>query len=122
LPDCRFGFQEEAVGYDIHVTRAASWRENEKDRIQAKEWRALVEGDPELHPDPTSGEHAVRWRADDSPPGAWFDWYAGNVFTTNPDKAVLSKALQIASLLDAHVEGDDGTIYCGADHWRKLPV
>ena len=69
--------------------------------------------------------HSLRsplWRAEGSPPDAWFDWYRGNVYTTNPDCAVLAKALRIAAFLDAHVEGDDGKIYCGAEDWAELPA
>ena len=108
------------MGYDIHITRATDWSDNRGEEISEREWRTLIEEDPELEHNPAYGDHAVHWRGEGSPPDAWFDWYRGNVYTTNPDRAVLAKALRIAAFLDAHVEGDDGKIYCGAEDSAEL--
>ena len=109
------------MGYDIHVTRASSWQDNRDQEILEKEWTALVEADPELALDPPNGKHAVLWSGDESTPGSWFDWYKGNVFTTNPDRAVLTKALGIAASLEAHVQGDDGKTYRSVEDWQQIP-
>lgn len=107
------------MGYDIHVTRAVDWRDNRGQEISAEEWLELVKADPELTLDPQSGRYSVRWKGEESLTGSWFDWYDGNIYTTNPDRAVLAKALKIAAFLDAHVEGDDGKIYCKAEDWEE---
>ena len=109
------------MGYDIHVTRAIDWQDNQGQEISEQEWLALVETDSELALDPANGKHAVLWGGDESPSGAWFDWYKGNIFTTNPDRAVLMKALRIAVFLDAQVLGDDGKIYHQEDDWTQIP-
>jgi hypothetical protein len=41
----------------------------------------------------------------------WFDYWKGTISTKNPDVHVISKMLQIASVLNARVQGDDGEIY-----------
>ena len=109
------------MGYDIHVTRAIDWKENRGNKISKSEWLALVEQDSELSLDPENGEYAVVWTGGESPPQAWFDWYEGNIYTTNPPEAVLAKAIQLAAFLDAHVQGDDGKIYYRKEDFAQIP-
>ena len=106
------------MGYDIHLTRADDWHANEGKEISDSEWLGVVAEEPDLQPDPANGRYSVNWTAVD---GAWFDWYRGNVFTTNPDRAVLEKALQLAERLNATVQGDDGRVYQAAEDWEALP-
>ncbi len=99
------------MGYDLHTTRATDWTQNRGHEIDSSEWLALVRDDPELTPDPSYGPHAVRWTS------AWFDWYEGNVFTTDPTRATVTKMLQIAETLSGVVQGDDGEFYESARQW-----
>jgi hypothetical protein len=48
-------------------------------------------------------------------PRAWFDWFEGNVFTTDPDRVTLEKMIRLAERLDAKVQGDDGEPYPSPD-------
>ncbi len=103
------------MGYDLHITRADSWAENEGQQISAEEWHALVELDPELRFDPDSGPHFAVWNGGADDREEWLDWCDGNVTTKNPDKALLAKMLQIAHRLNARVQGDDGELYTGPE-------
>lgn len=99
------------MGYDLHITRAEFWAENEDRPIGREEWLRLVEQDPELAIDEQNGPLFANWGpvSDDYSP--WFDWSEGNVYTKNPDRNTLEKMLKIAALLGATVQGDDGETY-----------
>ncbi|MBX3634912.1 MAG: hypothetical protein KF683_05910, partial [Rubrivivax sp.] len=94
------------MGYDLHITRAMDWADNLGQHIDEHEWLALAAADEELTRDPAHGPFAVRYRA-----SAWFDWFEGNVFTTDPDRSTVTKMLGLANRLAAIVQGDDGEIY-----------
>jgi hypothetical protein len=49
------------MGYDLHITRADHWAENEGHEITRDEWFALVASDPELTPDPVNGNDYALW-------------------------------------------------------------
>jgi hypothetical protein len=100
------------MGYEFHITRAENWAESDQRPITAEEWLAGVGGDPELHIDEQSGAYFAVWSGPCSyPGGAWFDWSDGQIFTKNPDQAILAKMLQLADRLEGVVQGDDGEIY-----------
>lgn len=71
------------MGFDIHITRAEEWSDNDAAQIS---------------------------RA---------DWFEGNVDTKNPDHAVLAKALELAGVLGARVQGDDGELYESPDEYFR---
>jgi len=99
------------MGYDLHITRAKHWEDNQDCKITSQEWLTIVEDDPELVPDPNYGSYAVLWKGLSGAETPWFDWYDGNIYTTNPDRSVLAKMIQIALNLDAKVQGDNGELY-----------
>ena len=99
------------MGYDLHITRSTDWNHNTGHEIDSPEWLALVRDDPELNLDPSNGPNAVRWSS------TWFDWFEGNVFTTDPDRGAVAKMLQIAELLAGVVQGDNGEFYESARQW-----
>lgn len=100
------------MGYDLHITRAENWCLNEGKEISAEEWLKVIEEDTELRLASNDGPYAALW---DGPskyhPEAWLDWWRGNIYTKNPDKAIVEKMIQIAKLLRARVQGDDGEFY-----------
>jgi hypothetical protein len=99
------------MGYDLHITRAEFHATNEGCAITADEWMRYVQGDPELRAFPANGEYFVEWTGPSKYPDPWFDWFGGNIYTKNPDQAILGKMLQIAQSLGARVQGDDGEFY-----------
>jgi hypothetical protein len=100
------------MGYDLHITRAIDWTDNTGLEITPEEWLRTAKADAELDSDPGHGPYAVRYRAK-----AWFDWFEGNVFTTDPDRPTVAKMLAIARSLDGIVQGDDGEIYENPQQW-----
>ena len=99
------------MGYDAHITRAEFWSDNAGHEIAAAEWQAVVDADPELEPWPEQGPHFVRWRGSSTLPDPWLDWRDGDVYTKNPDPALLAKCCALAARLGARVQGDDGEEY-----------
>lgn len=102
------------MGYDLRITRAVDWDSNEGCEITIREWYSIIDSDPELLADPANGPCAVRFGK-----GDWFDWFEGNVFTTDPEPGTVTKMLAIAAKLGAAVQGDDGEFYDSAHDWRK---
>ncbi len=100
------------MGYDLRITRAIDWNRNVGQQIGAQEWLAIVSADAELTADPGNGPYAVRFKNT-----AWFDWFEGNVFTSDPDRPTVAKMLAIAGRLDGIVQGDNGEIYENALDW-----
>jgi len=116
------------MGYDIHVTRAKHWTESSDLPISLEEWLAFVVSDPELRLDgfataANSDGEVIRYES----PGlavwtawsrhgadgnmAWIDHRDGELVVKNPDDEILQKLLQVATALDARVQGDDGEEY-----------
>lgn len=104
------------MGYDLRITRAIDWDRNQGCEIRMREWYAIIEADPELLADPANGPCAVRFGE-----RSWFDWFEGNVFTTDPDLAAVTKMIAIAGALGATVQGDDGEFYDSSHDWRRSP-
>jgi hypothetical protein len=42
---------------------------------------------------------------------AWFDYRRGRIVVRNPDQEILTKMAQVASVLNAVVQGDEGELY-----------
>lgn len=103
------------MGYDLHITRAEHWANNDENPISAQEWLELVKEDPELIPSPENGECFVIWRGTTQSPEIWFNWWNGNIYTKNPDKATLCKLYQMAQRLNAQLQGDEGEIWGAKD-------
>ena len=99
------------MGYDLHITRAKHWAENESREITRDEWFALVAGDPDLTLDPVNGDDFALWSGRCRYPEPWFNWWRGNISSKNPDQLIIAKMIQIAAKLGARVQGDDGEFY-----------
>lgn len=111
------------MAYDLHITRADNWAENELAYIEAEEWLRLIEDDAELMLDVRNGPYFAVWSGPCEYDEPWFDWFAGNVNAKYPDRMMLGKMLQIADRLGARVQGDDGEIYASPDdHPGPLPA
>lgn len=103
------------MSYDAHITRKKFYADPEGPPITAQEWLAYVATDPQLRLDPSSKRHnATILGIQSQHPEPWLEWFEDDIYTENPDEAVLGKMLQIASALGARVQGDDGEIYRSA--------
>jgi len=98
------------MGYDVHITRAQDWIDSERMPIAREEWRALVESDPEITPDPDNGPDDYLFVGHPKEPWPLW-WHKGEVYTKNPDKHIMKKMIEIAAVLNANVQGDDGERY-----------
>jgi hypothetical protein len=99
------------VGYDVYITRAQHWSDNEGHQIAPEEWIAVVQDDPELALAEQYGPCFALWSGTSKYRYPWLDWYDGNVFTKNPDRKIVEKMVQLAQQLNATVQGDDGEVY-----------
>lgn len=105
------------MGYDLHLTRAEDWKDSSRQEITAVEWNDAVTADPNLRPDQENGPHAAVWLGPGGAVKGWFDWSAGAVYTTNPDRPSVAKMLELAKRLRARVQGDHGEFYESANDW-----
>lgn len=117
------------MGYDLHITRKENWfDEDESNEIKLTEWNSYIKSDNEMRLDNQATATAdngetVAYKNDGlavwtsySKHGkddnfAWFDFRAGNVTVKNPDQEIKNKMNDIATRLNAKVQGDDGEIY-----------
>jgi hypothetical protein len=99
-----------SMGYDLHITRRKDWSSSGND-IGTAEWLAYVARDLELSLWPENGPYMARWNGKCTYPDPWLDWFQGNVYTKNPDEALILKMVRIAKELNGQVQGDDGEIY-----------
>jgi hypothetical protein len=89
------------MGYDVHITRAASWTDSERAPIALDEWLAYARHDPDFELD----EDAVMFG------DVWFDYRAGRIVVKNPDEDIVEKMVRVARALGANVQGDDRERY-----------
>jgi hypothetical protein len=101
------------LGYDLHITRRKDWSGKGND-IPAEEWLAYARKDPELLLTSQDGPYFARWNGPSKYPDPWLDWRDGNVYSKNPDEALIDKMVAIARDLGAQVQGDDGETYHSA--------
>ena len=99
------------MGYDLHITRAEFWAENDDAYIEGDEWLRLVEADAELRLDPRNGPYFAVWSGPSETEAPWFNWFEGDILSRYPDVPTLGKMLEIAERLGARVQGDDGEFY-----------
>ncbi len=110
------------MGYDLHITRAEEWSDNESAPIPAEEWLLIVDEDPELRLVEANGPYFAVWRSPAT--GAeddWLDWFEGNVYSKNPCDALIDKMVQIAGRHGAKVQGEEGEVYTGGGRGGVAP-
>ncbi|MDR7269863.1 hypothetical protein J2X20_002492 [Pelomonas saccharophila] len=99
------------MGYELHVTRKEFWADDEGPEISLEEWAAYVKTDPAITLDRENpGDENYIFQFGQS---SWPLWWhkRGEIYTKNPEPAVIAKLVQIAAKLDARVLGDDDEIY-----------
>jgi len=107
------------MGYDFHITRRKDWPDAGSD-ITPQEWLAYVKQDSELRLHPENGPYFAEWRGTSST--AWLDWSDGQIYTKNPDAALIEKMVVVARQFDATVQGDDGEVYEGGGRPPRQPT
>ncbi|HEV2691343.1 MAG TPA: hypothetical protein VG347_00445 [Verrucomicrobiae bacterium] len=112
------------MGYDVHITRRVEWSDENGSRITEDDWQKYVASDPELvitgfaELKTPSGEIIrinrpllTEWRRPTKQSLVWLSYCDGNISIKNPDEECLAKLRQIASKLQARVQGDEGEYY-----------
>lgn len=112
------------MGYDVHITRKEEWSDEDGPRISESEWRAYVASDPDMVITGVAEHTNLRgetirltqpslteWRGHSGHSPVWFSYFEGSLVVKNPDDECLAKMRQIASRLQARVQGDDGEFY-----------
>lgn len=97
------------MSYDVHITRAEYWAENEDAPIPLEEWIATATLDERL--DARGGGLFVAPLIRSDEEDAAFHWDDGDVFAADPDENTLQLMRDLARTLDAKVQGDDGEHY-----------
>lgn len=110
------------MGYDVHITRADHWAQNQGREITASEWRNIIDADPDLRLAGYNGPDFAIWDGHPENDESWLDWDDGNITTKNPDDRLLRKMLEIAKRLGANVQGDDGELYDGTTSSTQAPT
>ncbi len=108
------------MGYDFHITRREHWSDD-GDEITAAEWLGHVERDSELQLSPDRGPYFTMWHGECEYEEPWFDWKDGQIYTKNPDKAIIDKMLAMARDFGAKVQGDDGETYESGEQAYQPP-
>lgn len=96
------------MGYNLYITRAKYWAENEDFWITADEWLEIVEKDPTLSLNSENGRYHALWSGEED---CWLDWFEGNIYTKYPKKNLIEKMGEIADNLGARVHGEDDEVY-----------
>lgn len=99
------------MSYQVYITRAEFWAENEGSEVSAREWLELAQEDAEITLDEANGPYFGVVRGSQESEEAWLDWFEGNLYTAYPNRELQKKMLQIAGQLGGIVQGDDGEIY-----------
>jgi hypothetical protein len=106
------------TGREVHISRRVNWWETDGGQISAGEFKAAVAADAELAmvavPDIWRWE--PRWIAEMATgagpePRENLVWRAGRIVARHPSAALVAKMCELAKLLGARVQGDDGEYY-----------
>ncbi|WP_046226990.1 hypothetical protein [Paenibacillus dauci] len=110
------------MGYNVYITRAANWYENEGTPISLQEWKDYVESDPEFEmmeeiavslPNGSmmsyASEGMAMWVSEEEE--VLFDYQEGNIVVKGPEDDVIEKMKHIASRLQAKVQGEENEEY-----------
>ena len=99
------------MGYEVHITRGDDWASNQDFPVEESEWLDVIKRDGSLRLAGYNGPYFVLWNGDPDDPEAWLDLVQGNITTKSPGEPLLRKMIELASQLNARVQGDDGEFY-----------
>ncbi len=107
------------MSYDIHITCRESWLDEDGPEIDLQHWKIIVASDPSLaefidfdeDDDPEGFEFLVEWSGHPHGDKYYFDYEDCGLTVRRADEPAIEKMKQIAVLLGAKVQGDDGEIY-----------
>lgn len=98
------------MGYELHITRAKFWADDNGPKISLDEWLRYVESDAQVRRDPDNGPEDFLFVGHPTDPMPLW-WMDGRISSKYPDKATVEKMIEVARRLGATVQGDDGEPY-----------
>lgn len=98
------------MGYNLYITRREDWSEEGQD-IAPDEWLSIVEKDPQLSIYERNGPYFALWKTSQSDIEYWLDWNDGNIYSKSPNQILVLKMVEIAKILNAIVQGEEGEVY-----------
>lgn len=107
------------MGYELHITRRDDWWDEEGSEISRQEWQSVVAADPDLVmqpiPDGWPGDAfssaLMTTRSERGDGIEALHWDQGLVSAKHPSNVLIAKMCELARLLEARVQGDDGEYY-----------
>ena len=112
------------MGYDLHIHRGGDWFDAAQNPITLEEWSDFVANSPDFRMDNFAeadfeGGDRLRleqegiavWTGHPESDEAWFSHYAGEITAKNPDEAMRRRMFEVATVLGARLQGDDGEFY-----------
>ena len=113
------------MGYELHITRQDDcWENDAAKQIAEAEWQQVIENDDEMQLRDFAEAHSstgeivriespllAAWQHPINNETVWFRYHNGQIIVKSPDDIILQKTLEIAKLLNARVQGDDGEWY-----------
>jgi hypothetical protein len=105
------------MGYDLHITRKEFWYDDKVEDITLNEWLEIVNNDPDLIIYGKNGPGFACWKGTIENALGWIDYSdsSGCLYSKYPDDALITKMVEIAMLLGAKVQGDDGEVYVSSE-------
>lgn len=120
-----FTFPIIAMGYNLHITKAAEWSQSSANPISEIEWKTAVAADGRLQMDTTaralnpktheiiqvSNPLMASWVDPKTNEKHYFYYWRGEISVKNPSESAIKKMKELALRLGAHVLGDEGEPY-----------
>jgi hypothetical protein len=107
------------MGYDLYITRGASWCDEAREPITLGQWEACVASDPELRFQGEMGVGFAVWSGPSRLDGPWIAYSEGNLYSKKPDAQLIEKMTAVAALLGARVVGEEGESYLAGGEVRR---
>lgn len=114
------------MSYDLHVARTKNWTESNRSPIMYNEWIRLVESEDSMqftsqnYQDNTNFAFQISCDdmttcmlkvGDKKNERFYLKYHEGRITVKNPNRLVISKLKELATILDAYVIGDEGEEY-----------
>ena len=115
------------MGYELYITRQDNWWEDDAAKqITEAEWEQFVSNHEQMQLLDFAEAHSstgeiiriespllAAWQhpINNENETVWFSYQNGKISVKSPDDTISQKMLEIAKLLNARVQGDDGEWY-----------
>jgi len=108
------------MAYDLHITKRKFWFDEDESKVSEADWNELLMKKPELEAVDSIKENGMeltlrntkiaKWITS-TRKNVWFKFSDGNITVSGPDDEAIQKMKEIAAILHAKVQGDDGELY-----------